>query len=212
MRLSASTFAVALISGLAPVKGVQAQETADSVRVQVEAAVALLHGDRSPRTLWLDPRPELLASALDSLTFEALHRSGFQVYREPGIPTSGVGLLSSGAFRSGEDGSELWMRVTYFGSRTTFLNVYSYRYIFQVTCTGKGCVLGEELTPFHGDGHVSDDCWDDYFGRTAEERRDCRKARSVGATAHNKRVAPTPLLRLRRNRHLEAKAVGSGAR
>ena len=165
--------ACAWIALLPTAEVTEAQSTADSVRVQVEAALALLHEGDRPRTIWLNPRPDLRTGVLDSLTFKALSESGFRVYEEPGIPGIGVGLLSSGTFRSSERGSELVMRITYFGSRDIRLNTYFYRFIFPLRCDDEGCVLGEQLESVHGDGHTSGDCWDDFFIRSAEERKEC---------------------------------------
>lgn len=131
MTSTFATLALALVSAGIAVGRIQAQTTADSVRVQVEAALALLEARASPGTIRLDARAELRASVLASLTFEALLKAGF-------------------------------------------LNTYSYRYIFRVTCGDDACILGEPLTRIHGDGHVSGDCWDDFFIRTVTERKACR--------------------------------------
>ena len=151
-----------------------AQSRSDSVGVLVEAAHVAIDSMASTATVYLDPRPELREDSLAILTFDALEESGHEVYGQPGIPPRDVWLLSSGEIRAGDEGTEISAQFRAFGDKLGGLNAYSYVMTFRAECDERGCELGRWLHMGHGDGHMSADCWDDFFTRTKEARKRCR--------------------------------------
>lgn len=164
-----------------------AQSRADSVRLLVQAALVAVDSMAPAMTILLDPRPEFREDPLSILVFDALSGSGYEEYKEPGIPPRDVWLLSPGGFWGGKEGTQASARFRAFGRREGRLNSYSYSMTFRVECHEGACVLGHWLSQEHGDGHLSSECWEDFFSRTDEGRKECygfpRKPGSTGPRA-----------------------------
>lgn len=150
-----------------------AQSTADSVGILVQAAQVAANRFASGATVLLDPRPELRADSLAILAFEALQRSGLEVYAAPGIPSGDVWLLSVGTMSGSEQDSGATAILSNFRRRQGFLNFSTNVFIFHVDCMDSGCVLGDSWSGPHGDGHIRAECWEDYFARSPEGRHGC---------------------------------------
>ena len=149
------------------------QSKADSVELLVQAALVAVDSMASAVTIFLDPRPELRRDSLRILAFEALKGVGYEDYGEPGIPPRDVWLISPGTIREWNDSIRVSARFRAFGSIGYHLNSYSYAMTFHVEDDEGGFVLGHWLSREHGDGHVSAKCWEDFYARTAEERKAC---------------------------------------
>ncbi len=167
----ASAFS-ALAFSVAPIAA-NAQSQADSVAILLQAAHAVVNEIAPESTVYLDPRPEYQVRHLTVLAFEALQDAGFEYFREPGIPVSGVALLSPGGIREGDDGLETYATIWSFTRSEGMLNNASWSVRYRVDCDEGSCDLGSSLTVAHSDGWINPECWDDYFARSLEGRGAC---------------------------------------
>jgi hypothetical protein len=143
------------------------------VAILLQAANAVVKEIAPESTVYLDPRPEFQVRHLTVLAFEALQDAGFEYYREPGIPVSGVALLSPGGIRERDDGVETAATIWSFRRSEGMLNNASWSVRYRVECDEGGCTLGSSLTLAHSDGWINPECWEDYFARSLEGRRAC---------------------------------------
>jgi len=163
---------------LAHLPTASAQSQADSATVLFEVAQEQLRSLSGDETVFLDPRPELRKTALALRVFQKFEDAGFRYYDSPGVPGPNVGLLSPGRIWESPRSTEVSVVIVKFGSRTGFLNTYSYHHLFKANCGEGGCTLGEKIGSMHGDGHTAARCWDDFFARSEEGRKECRARRS----------------------------------
>jgi hypothetical protein len=143
------------------------------VAILLQAAHAVVNEIAPESTVYLDPRPEFQVRHLTALTFEALQDAGFEYFREPGIPVSGVALLSPGEIKQGDDGIETSATIWSFTRSEGMLNNASWSVRYRVKCNEEGCDLRSSLTVAHSDGWINPECWEDYFARSFEGRGAC---------------------------------------
>lgn len=167
-----------------PRGGARGQSIPDLAEVQVQAALQVIQEDESGWDVFLDPRPELRTDSVASLVFDSLASTGFPVYDRPDIPGPGVWLLSFWRVepeeKTGERGPEEGPTVSVglqafhpWSPGSLFIDMYRNGWHFRVICGEGECTLGEPTGLSHADGSIRTECREDYFARSAEERKGC---------------------------------------